>query len=1773
MTIFPRFLLSTAVLAIFWTLQAILIPTTVSAQAAREKAYLHTDKPYYLLGDTIWFKAYVTLGNRNQLSAWSGALYVDLLNEKDSLIRSLKLPITAGTSMGDFPLNPTGNPGNYRIRAYTQWMRNTGEESFFERLISVGNKSGIYSSPSTTSTMQKAAVSTKLAQIDVQFFPEGGTLVNGISTRMAFKAVGMDGLGVDVKGIITDQSGKEVQRLETLRLGMGNFVFTPEAGKNYIAKYSISDGLEKTVALPQAKDEGYVLGVYQPNKDSILVRINVPEQSLLKTQQDYKELKLMVYAGMETLYEIAVNVNRRSSSIWLNKTELPSGILRFTLQDSKAEPLNERLLFLEKGEEMKLTLSTPEQSYAGRAQVLLELDARSSSGKASAGTYSVAVVNEDQVSIEAEEEHTIFSYLLLNSELKGYIEQANSYFLTNDETTDQALDNLMLSQGYRRFVWRTQSADSLVKPVFPVERLGNTISGQVLTLGNKPAAGAKVLLMAQKAGILQNTVADAYGRFKFEDLVLSDSINFTIQARSDKNSNKVEVRMDTLMMLASNKRMTHFSESTLGVQLEKISKSTDSLQGPPAKMGEAQQLKEVNISANKKEAAYATQGLFKIPEGHSDQTFVFKEADRCGSLLDCIQGRLHGVVFKPNGSVSNYPYSTRGPSMQVILDGNLLNNDTEVQELFDQATILPEDIVKIEVVRTNLALIGLLGKPSLMIYTRRGLPRKSSDPSMVHFVQRGYNKVREFYSPRYDRPGGMSQQSDNRSTIYWNANVKTYATGKTSLNFFNADGPGNYSVTVEGINADGELGRSVYRYKVTEGKATTTTPAFSKEVSKLLAASDSLRKKLPIEKVYLHTDKPYYNIGDTIWFKSYILDAAQLKASGQSGLLYVELYNDSAEVVRRISVPIKNGLAWAQIPLSPIVFPEGGYTLRAYTNWMQNFGSDYEFRKRFHLGLPGEKNWLVKSSPNISSTAQADQLNVELQLSKTDKTPVVLRDVEVLLYEGSKYLYKEKLQTNTEGKLNFSKVLKDKTDINNLRVVLGSLHEADEGQLLSIPLKIQRSQKIDLQFLPEGGHLVEGIQSQVAFKAIGEDGKPMNVNGRILNSKGAEVAVFNSLVNGMGSFSLNPQRNERYHAILIQPVETKERIELPLAAIEGTVMHIENPLQSDHLSLNISASANAISVDSTYFLVGMSRGVIQYAEKLIDPLARLEIPKMRFPTGITKFTLLRGQQPINERMVYIDHQDQFQISIKPEKDNYLKRDSVALEIEVKDKSGIPVKGNFSIAITDDTQVKADQQGNQSIRTSLLINSELKGKIENAGYYLNTTDSTVWKALDHLMLSQGWTGYSWNDLFHPVPTKYKAEKRQEIVGKVTNLLNKPVSGSQVLISSQKPSFINTVFTGKDGYFNFRDLPQIDSGSFFIQAKTASGKTKSFGAVELEHMRFPEVPETFRDKVFPWYVNNDSTLLNYVSLKAAKAREESLKQSGIALREVKITTKKIIKNSMNRNGPGKADLIFDEKDIKESTVLNLYQLLKQKLPGIKVVYERGVPTLKYNKYLVVVEIDGGGLPIVLDVPYTKENLIEELSQFQIATFKGMEVMYSRDFMRNYALNPPMEAFTGEQISKSEIAFSTGSGFIHPEGLPGVGIVDLDGPFYKSGYRGGYLEARVNILTNVAPEIAVVGITTGNQRGWYRNESPDFATYRPVPLMKAEQFYSPKYTAKPEEVAEPDYRSTIYWEPNLVTDANGRAKVFFYTSDVKGKYTISVEGVDFKGGMGSLRYSHPF
>ncbi len=285
-----------------------------------EKAYLHFDRPYpyYVAGDIVYFKAYVTMGERHEPSTISNILHVDLIDKNDVLMQSIALQLTDGTGWGDFALPEKLQKGNYRVRAYTEWMRNDKSPYFFDQYISVSSLNG---------ADRVAEAADKGAVPALQFFPEGGNLVADVHSKVAFKAVGANGLGMDVKGIIVDNENKEIAKIASSHFGMGVFDFVPEEGKAYQAKVTFANGSQSSVELP-VEPKGITLSVNtaDPSKISVEIKAN----SVYYKENLNQDLNLMIYSS-GSVRKVQTRLATNMLRVDLPANVFPTGILQVTL--------------------------------------------------------------------------------------------------------------------------------------------------------------------------------------------------------------------------------------------------------------------------------------------------------------------------------------------------------------------------------------------------------------------------------------------------------------------------------------------------------------------------------------------------------------------------------------------------------------------------------------------------------------------------------------------------------------------------------------------------------------------------------------------------------------------------------------------------------------------------------------------------------------------------------------------------------------------------------------------------------------------------------------------------------------------------------------------------------------------------------------------------------------------------------------------------------------------------------------------------------------------------------------------------------------------------------------------------------------------------------------------------------------------------------------------------------------------------------------------------
>jgi TonB-dependent SusC/RagA subfamily outer membrane receptor len=851
-----------------------------------EKVHLHLDKPYYTAGDDIWFKAYVITGPLHRLQPDSGILNVELIDAQDSIKQSLKLQLHNGLAYGDFALPDTLHEGNYRIRAYTQYMLNAGSDYIFDKAISIGNvitnKVFVKTIFNTTTQNGRKVVTADINYIDVngapysgntvsysvmlnakalakgkgvtdangnlhislptdnadllkqgriitgisgtgdgtvhksipiramagyadvQFFAEGGNMVNGVPAKVAFKAIGADGLGIDIKGTVSNTKGEEITQINNSHLGMGVFTFTPQSGDSYKANISYPDGTKASIALPKAANNGYVLKVVEQGANDLRIAIAA-------TKGTTGQFVLVGQSAGKVYYSARSTAGGDAFTTIVPKSKFPSGIAQFTLFSESGEPLNERLVFIQNPvDKLNLAITADNQSYQPRQKVKLNIDAKDNDGKPVVGSFSVSVTDESKVPVDENAENNIFANLLLTSDLKGYIEQP-AYYFNGSETARTDLDALMLTQGYHRFEWKSVLNDKPAPNQYAVQKTF-TISGRVTTPAGAPVANGKVELVNFGDGVLQiDTLTDQNGRFAFTDIIYADSLKFLIQARNAKNKRDVVIKMDTVPSpsAANYKNYADFNVSTSN-SISVYAQNSRLLYFEQIKAGQGNHvisLKEVLI--REKRIALKHSSNLNGP-GNADQVLLAKDLINynCFRLADCLQGRLLGVLFN-NG----VPVTTRGGGrMLIVIDG--MNSDAN---FFNTLNI--NDIQSIEVLR-NIGTAGIYGGRGangvLVITTKRGdeptyYPQQFSR-GIIPYQPKGIYKSRTFYSPKYDAKT-IRKIADLRTTIYWKPDLIT-PDGKTTVEYFNAGSAGTYRVVVEGVDSEGNIGRQVFRYKV-----------------------------------------------------------------------------------------------------------------------------------------------------------------------------------------------------------------------------------------------------------------------------------------------------------------------------------------------------------------------------------------------------------------------------------------------------------------------------------------------------------------------------------------------------------------------------------------------------------------------------------------------------------------------------------------------------------------------------------------------------------------------------------------------------------------------------------------------------------------------------------------------------------------------------------------------------------------------------------------------
>ena len=775
-----------------------------------EKVYLHLDRHFYSPGDNIWLKAYLVNAQSNKLSANSSKnLYVELISPSSQLVSREVLRIDYGVAAGDFKLADTLQSGKYRVRAYTRWMMNFGDDFVFEKEISIVN-------PNAKKPVRKLVAA--LSKNELRFFPEGGSLIEGIENVVAFKASDPNGKGCNVSGTIVSSSDNNiVTQFQSLNLGMGKFSFKPENGKTYYANCNFNNATIK-VPLPVALKKGFTLRVN--SSDSLMTIFVAANEPAFREFNGQKMTLTFQEAGISRrLISIPINKSLVVSKIPLSY--FPAGLLRLILSDSIGRPHCERLVFNEQPQPLKVTIAMDKQAYAPRQQTSLKLKITDLQNQPVRANLSLSVTDAGVIPYPL---FNIRSYLTLESEIRGKIEQPMIYFDPANTNRRLQLDMLLLTQGWSDYLWR-HLEDSVTNKKYEMEhglRVAGIVTRKIFEKTIMPDMNITMYMPGIKAMPLRSISSDKMGKFDLDVVDFYGTKSIMLSCTDKKGKQKGYLHLDSLYVRAQYNPFKIIRQS-----------ENDSLP-------ETGTFAKESMARNQVTRQYTLADTIRLQEivvrsslsqGVQQASFVISPGDTTYYDLGWYLQTHWAPYNNENVSKQIRPVGNNVPGL--YRDRNEANNDgsitairSELQK--DMLNIGMDKIEKIEIFRQNQlpgvdsgdgggGTNGLNGRGQskmlydnyiIQVYVKPNAFEKKQYNTMNTLVS-GYYRSRTFYAPT-STGYGMEGKTDYRTTIHWIPNIITDENGEATVTYNNALVKNKIRITLEGISEkNGPVTKSV----------------------------------------------------------------------------------------------------------------------------------------------------------------------------------------------------------------------------------------------------------------------------------------------------------------------------------------------------------------------------------------------------------------------------------------------------------------------------------------------------------------------------------------------------------------------------------------------------------------------------------------------------------------------------------------------------------------------------------------------------------------------------------------------------------------------------------------------------------------------------------------------------------------------------------------------------------------------------------------------------
>ncbi len=806
----------------------------------QEKVYLHFDNTSYYQGDKIWFKAYIVLAPTNEATPLSQTLHVELLTPGGKVIDKQVLKITNGQCHGDFTLNQLPfYSGFYEIRAYTRYMRNFGDDIVFSRVFPVFDrpkKEGDYTQcrimkNSDARYGTSRPVTRDEQNFGIRFYPEGGYLIAGLPTRVAFEIIGRDGNDhTHYEGIVKNSTSDSIiTHFSALSDGRGYFTMTPLSDRTHYEAVINVNGKEQAFRLPEVRHDGVNISVDNTTStDTATVTIRKRHDGTQKAIGVDFSSRGYTYASGEIMLDSVATLK-------INKHSAPTGVSTVTIYDSDGDIIADRMFFIHKSDHATVSIKTDKTTYLPTEKVTAELTVTDSDGQPVTTPLSVSVTDADNA---IGYQPDILSSLLLTSDIKGYVTNPSQYFSQSNPDRHAQLDLLMMTQEWRRYPWKEDATgDQSGIPYLP--KHGISVSGQVVSfVKGVPKSNVTIsTMLSQKNAedsirqvFVDSYTTDSCGRFAFDCNIIG---RWYLIMSTSENGKKKDYRI-LLDHISPKPRAYHAAE-------RQVMTDTDATDGTPIT------------------TEYTSQDNDYYPESDQIRT-VTQDGERLLSLNEVVVTAKRNTAeenIRRNRAGSVAYYNMSDEINQILDNGkyigqNLLTILYDINSNFNrqispngEEELLYKGFKPLYVINYRTAYLAdslnyrnlyVESIKSIYISEDRSAKCKYADPMLtpalidkygcVVFIEtdpdmpappgkgtrrvaiQGYSTPAEFYHVGYSV---MPEENDYRRTLYWNPDLFTDANGKVKIEFYNNATCRKLSFDAQGITTDGLISTSSVR--------------------------------------------------------------------------------------------------------------------------------------------------------------------------------------------------------------------------------------------------------------------------------------------------------------------------------------------------------------------------------------------------------------------------------------------------------------------------------------------------------------------------------------------------------------------------------------------------------------------------------------------------------------------------------------------------------------------------------------------------------------------------------------------------------------------------------------------------------------------------------------------------------------------------------------------------------------------------------------------------